>query len=854
MQAETLGHGPGWIEAAGRAAPFGRLFAPEEVANLAVFLLSDAAGPMTGALIDQEQWVVGASVVTATVGLPDLGPASLDRLPAAVRRPGYDRSRAPPRHGPYRRRRLPPLPPGRVHRRHARGPLRPLGRRRHQPPPARPRRNPRPPGRPLHPRPPLGRRARRPRHRLPPRRSSTPRPRPTPPSRSSPTPPSRSSPSPSPRRATATAPPPARSTPTTPTSATTSPTRRRRAACPASSPAPSTCAGRRTAARSRSSAATTSPATAPSSPAWSAPLAERRAGLAAWIDANAAFPSTMVDRIVPATTPADLAALERDHGYRDAAAVGGEPFRQWVIETRFAGRTPPWDLAGAQLRRRRHPVRAAEDARPQRRAVDARLSRRARRPRAHLRRRRRPAARSLRPPDARRPRACPTLAPVPGIDAARLRRAEPRTPAQHRHPPPLPPDRHRRLAEAAAAPDQPRRRAARAAASRSPTSRSRSPPGWPSSSAPPTASAASGRPRTRRPPASPRSPTAPATIRRRSSPASSRSTPSSTRPSPPARTSARRSPPPSPACCRPTRWPWSAAPSRGRRHEARTAHRPVPRHAARSRSPTGRAGAGFEALEIACWPRTSGPTRRYAGTSHIDVADLSAAEAGEIVAALAERGLAISGLGYYPNPLHPDAGHREPVIGHLKRVIAAASRMGVGLVNTFCGGDAAKHVDANWQAALTVWPDIVAHARDQGVKLAFENCPMIFSADEWPGGHNIAYSPHVWRRILEAWGGDVGMNYDPSHLVWQMIDAGPLRPRVRPAHPARPRQGPDDRPRRPLRARHPLGRHRLAGAADAGPRRGRLAGLLRRPLPRRLRRPGDHRARGPDASRAATIQ
>jgi NAD(P)-dependent dehydrogenase (short-subunit alcohol dehydrogenase family) len=61
MQAETLGHGPGWVEAASASLPFGRLLAPEEVANLTVFLLSDAAGPMTGALIDQDQWVVGAS-------------------------------------------------------------------------------------------------------------------------------------------------------------------------------------------------------------------------------------------------------------------------------------------------------------------------------------------------------------------------------------------------------------------------------------------------------------------------------------------------------------------------------------------------------------------------------------------------------------------------------------------------------------------------------------------------------------------------------------------------------------------------------------------------------------------------
>ena len=181
-------------------------------------------------------------------------------------------------------------------------------------------------------------------------------------------------------------------------------------------------------------------------------------------------------------------------------------------------------------------------------------------------------------------------------------------------------------------------------------------------------------------------------------------------------------------------------------------------------------GAGFETLEIACWPAAAGETRRYAGTSHIDVSSLSDGEAGEIVAMLGERGLSISGLGYYPNPLHPDRTHRDEVIAHLKRVIDAAPRLGVPLVNTFCGGDARRTVDENWQEALAVWPGIVSYARDRGVRLAFENCPMIFSKDEWPGGHNIAYSPAVWRRILDAWSGDVGMNFDPSHLVWLMID------------------------------------------------------------------------------------
>ena len=182
------------------------------------------------------------------------------------------------------------------------------------------------------------------------------------------------------------------------------------------------------------------------------------------------------------------------------------------------------------------------------------------------------------------------------------------------------------------------------------------------------------------------------------------------------------------------------------------------------------ASAGFEALEIACWPKSTGPTRRYAGTSHIDVANTSPAAAKEVRAALAAKGISISALGYYPNPLHPDPAHRKTVIDHLKHVIVAAGKMGVPIVNTFCGGDAARTVDANWEEALKVWPDIVAHARDNGVKVTFENCPMIFSQDEWPGGHNIAYSPRIWRRILEAWGGDVAMNFDPSHLVWQMID------------------------------------------------------------------------------------
>jgi sugar phosphate isomerase/epimerase len=182
------------------------------------------------------------------------------------------------------------------------------------------------------------------------------------------------------------------------------------------------------------------------------------------------------------------------------------------------------------------------------------------------------------------------------------------------------------------------------------------------------------------------------------------------------------------------------------------------------------AANGFATIEIACWPASSGDTRRYAGTSHIDVDGISDARAKEIVDAMAGRGLEISGLGYYPNPLHPHPEHRRMVIDHLKKVITAAGKMDVGVVNTFMGADAAKTQDENWEEATVVWPEIIAHAEANGVRIAIENCPMIFSKDEWPSGHNLAYNPRIWRRMFDEFGETIGLNFDPSHLVWLMID------------------------------------------------------------------------------------
>jgi sugar phosphate isomerase/epimerase len=179
---------------------------------------------------------------------------------------------------------------------------------------------------------------------------------------------------------------------------------------------------------------------------------------------------------------------------------------------------------------------------------------------------------------------------------------------------------------------------------------------------------------------------------------------------------------------------------------------------------------GFGMLELACWP-VSKAERRYAGVTHIDVTTLTKSKAAAIRSLMRKHGLEISSLGYYPNPLHPDASHRTMVITHLKQVIAAASMIGVPIVGTFVGRDKDKTLEANFDAFADVWPAIVKFAADHGVKIAIENCPMIFSNDEWPGGNNLAISPSAWRKMFEIIpDANFGLNLDPSHLLWQMID------------------------------------------------------------------------------------
>jgi len=180
------------------------------------------------------------------------------------------------------------------------------------------------------------------------------------------------------------------------------------------------------------------------------------------------------------------------------------------------------------------------------------------------------------------------------------------------------------------------------------------------------------------------------------------------------------------------------------------------------------AAEGFQALEIACWPQVTGDRRRYAGVTHIDVDKLDVAAVHKSVEG---RGLAISSLAYYPNNLDPDREVRAAANDHLRKVIVAAEKLGVGMVGTFIGRDQTRSVTDNLVEVEKIWPDLVRFAARHNVTIVIENCPMIFSPDEWPGGSNLAYSPAIWRRLFEIVDAEnFGLNLDPSHLVWQFID------------------------------------------------------------------------------------
>ncbi len=179
---------------------------------------------------------------------------------------------------------------------------------------------------------------------------------------------------------------------------------------------------------------------------------------------------------------------------------------------------------------------------------------------------------------------------------------------------------------------------------------------------------------------------------------------------------------------------------------------------------------GFACVEVACWPQGKAE-RRYAGVSHIDVSEMTDEKAAYILDYCKQKNVEISALAFYPNTMDGNLKKRQENIAHLKKVIEASARLGVNMVTTFIGRDSEKSVEENIELFREIWPPIIACAEERKVKIAIENCPMLFGRDQWPGGQNLMTTPVIWRKLFGIIDSEYfGLNYDPSHFIWQQMD------------------------------------------------------------------------------------
>lgn len=184
------------------------------------------------------------------------------------------------------------------------------------------------------------------------------------------------------------------------------------------------------------------------------------------------------------------------------------------------------------------------------------------------------------------------------------------------------------------------------------------------------------------------------------------------------------------------------------------------------------AGVGFSCVEVCCWPKGKA-LRRYAGVTHIDLEGLTDEKMKYYLDYAAQRGVSISSLAYYPNPLSSDAETAKVAVDHIEALIDVSAKMGINMVTTFIGKDKDKSVEENLEKFRQVWTPILRHAEEKGVRIGIENCPMYYTQDEWPGGNNLASTPYIWRQMFQL-SPNLGLNFDPSHPY--LLDASYIKP------------------------------------------------------------------------------
>ena len=173
---------------------------------------------------------------------------------------------------------------------------------------------------------------------------------------------------------------------------------------------------------------------------------------------------------------------------------------------------------------------------------------------------------------------------------------------------------------------------------------------------------------------------------------------------------------------------------------------------------------GFKCVEVCCWPKGKA-ARRYAGITHINTDGLTKEKMNYYSDYAKKHHVEISSLGYYPNPLDANKEAAQVAVDHINDLIDVSAEMGINMVTTFIGRDKNKNVDENLQLFEKTWKPIIAHAEEKKVRIAIENCPMLYTENEWPGGNNLACSTFIWRKMFEIIPSNYfGLNFDPSHL------------------------------------------------------------------------------------------
>jgi sugar phosphate isomerase/epimerase len=176
---------------------------------------------------------------------------------------------------------------------------------------------------------------------------------------------------------------------------------------------------------------------------------------------------------------------------------------------------------------------------------------------------------------------------------------------------------------------------------------------------------------------------------------------------------------------------------------------------------------GFRTLEVACWPKDN---ERDYSANDIDVANLTEKEAEKIKAYFKKYNLDISSLAYYDNNLHNNPEKRAFINNHVKKCIDAAVMLETSMVGTFVGRNIDKSIKDNFDEYEKVFGELVRYAEDRGIKIIIENCPMEgWQVPGLPG--TISFTPELWEEMFKRIPSkNFGLNYDPSHLLFQLID------------------------------------------------------------------------------------